>query len=178
MVRTREMSALEDIRFWYIYNSHVRKGYLRAILSPPREEALRDRGASHPSILDIFVHVLDGYRYWFFVVVKEGGAESGFSRWVGSLRLEDLREKEKEVDTRVMASMASLVEDDLSTEIGRGPFELRDLLRHMVEEELQHRGGLNALLWQMNVSPPLSDAEDARYIKMHVAGERCPRCAA
>jgi uncharacterized damage-inducible protein DinB len=83
-----------------------------------------------------------------------------------------------EVDIRVMASMTSLVEGDLSTAIGRGPFQLRDLLRHMVEEELQHRGELNALFWQMDVRPPLSDAEDARYIKMHVAGERCPRCAA
>jgi uncharacterized damage-inducible protein DinB len=171
------MSALEDIRFWYFYNSHLRKGYLRAILSLPREEALRDRGASYPSIVDIFVHVLDGYRYWFFVV-KEGEPESAFSRWAGALRLGDLREKEMEVDTRVMASMASLVEDDLSTAIGRGPFRLRDLLRHMVEEELQHRGELNALFWQMDVRPPLSDAEDARYIEMHVAGERCPRCAA
>jgi uncharacterized damage-inducible protein DinB len=76
MVRTGEMSALEDIRFWYFYNSHVLKGYLRAILSLPREEALRDRGSSYPSIVDIFVHVLDGYRYWFFVV-KEGEPESG-----------------------------------------------------------------------------------------------------
>jgi uncharacterized damage-inducible protein DinB len=177
MARTGEMSALDDIRFWYTYNSHVRKGYLRAILSLPREEALRDRGASYPSIVDIFVHVLDGYRYWFFVV-KAGEAEDGFSRWAGTLRLEDLREKEREVDTRVMAAVASLVEDDLSTKIGAGQFELRDLLRHMVEEELQHRGELNALFWQMNVSPPLSDAEDARYIKMHVAGEGCPRCAA
>ncbi len=37
---------------------------------------------------------------------------------------------------------------------------LGDICRHMVEEELQHRGEMNALLWQMNVDPPVSKYED------------------
>jgi uncharacterized damage-inducible protein DinB len=73
------MSALQEIKFWYAYNSHVRKAYLKKILSLPEDEALKDRGASYPSILDIFVHVLDGYRYWFFVV-REGDPEKGTPR--------------------------------------------------------------------------------------------------
>jgi uncharacterized damage-inducible protein DinB len=38
--------------------------------------------------------------------------------------------------------------------------ELRQMLLHMVEEEPQHRGELNALLWQMNVEPPIIELQD------------------
>jgi len=31
------------------------------------------------------------------------------------------------------------------------------MLWHMVEEELQHRGELNALLWQIDVDAPVFD---------------------
>jgi uncharacterized damage-inducible protein DinB len=34
---------------------------------------------------------------------------------------------------------------------------IREMLWHLVEEELQHRGELNALLWQIDVDPPIFD---------------------
>jgi uncharacterized damage-inducible protein DinB len=34
---------------------------------------------------------------------------------------------------------------------------VREMLLHMVEEELQHRGEINALLWQMDIEPPITD---------------------
>lgn len=55
------------------------------------------------------------------------------------------------------------------------PFELRDLLNHMIEEQLQHRRELNALFWQMDISPPVSGIGDAKYIDMTLQGRR-PRC--
>jgi uncharacterized damage-inducible protein DinB len=41
---------------------------------------------------------------------------------------------------------------------GRRPFRIsvRNMLLHMVEEELQHRGEMNALLWQIDVDPPVT----------------------
>lgn len=34
---------------------------------------------------------------------------------------------------------------------------VRGTIWHLVEEELQHRGELNALLWQIDVEPPVLD---------------------
>jgi uncharacterized damage-inducible protein DinB len=34
---------------------------------------------------------------------------------------------------------------------------VKQMLWHLVEEELQHRGELNALFWQMNIDPPITD---------------------
>ncbi len=170
------MSELKEIKFWYAYNSHVRKKYLRSILSLPKADLLKDRGASYPSILDIFVHVLDGYRYWFFTI-NEGGAEE--SEWRGKTPVEVLKELEREVDQKVMSYLNSLSSDlELDRTIMNGAFDLRDLLNHMIEEELQHRGELNALFWQIDIDPPISGVEDAKYIKMHVSGEKCPICDA
>ena len=35
------MSALDEIKFWYAYNSHARRKYLRGILRLPKEEILK-----------------------------------------------------------------------------------------------------------------------------------------
>ena len=44
----------------------MRKKYLRAIFEKiPEEERYKDRGASFPTIVDIFVHMIDNYRFWF-----------------------------------------------------------------------------------------------------------------
>ena len=168
------MSALEEIRFWYNYNSHMRKRYLRAILALPKDQALKDRGASHPSILDIFVHVLDGYRF-FFLGIIDGRPEVEYEPLIGKVRLEELQEREKQVDTMIMAKIVSLTPIDL-TKIVFNKFDLKSVLNHMVEEELQHRGETNALFWQMEVDPPISDLEDAKYIEKHVEGKTCELC--
>jgi uncharacterized damage-inducible protein DinB len=167
-------SALDEIKFWYNYNSHVRKRYLRAILALPSEESLKDRGASHPSMVDIFVHVLDGYRF-FFLGVIDGMHESEFAPWIGSVPLEKLTEREKIVNDMIMRKIDSLSSNDLDR-ITLGDFDLRSVLNHMVEEELQHRGELNALFWQMNINPPISDIEDAKFVKKHIEHQICELC--
>jgi uncharacterized damage-inducible protein DinB len=45
----------------------------------------------------------------------------------------------------------------VSYRIGRvvNTIRLGDMLQHMIDEELQHRGEINALLWQRDVSPPV-----------------------
>jgi len=36
----------------------------------------------------------------------------------------------------------------------------RQLLHHMIEEQLQHIGELNALFWQLNIDPPVTEYMD------------------
>ncbi len=42
---------------------------------------------------------------------------------------------------------------------------VRDTLLHLLEEEIQHRGELNALLWQIDVEPPVLDWIDWKYVQ-------------
>jgi uncharacterized damage-inducible protein DinB len=157
--RRAELDALRD---WFDYNSFVRKKYLRLIVRLPRGVVTKDRGASYPSILDVFTHVLDVYKSWFHVV--EHGEDLSE---IKGLSLAGVRKLETEVDEYVKEYISKLTPGDFESSTYRYTYgkgskkrtvtrKLADLLWHLVEEELQHRGELNALLWQEGIEPPIT----------------------
>jgi len=160
------MSELRLIQEWYRYNSFVRKKYLRLIFSDkvPPEERYKSRGASYPSIVDIYVHVLDAYRWWFLFVYKDRMRDWKRLREQKKYTREEVVKEERRIDSYVMDFVNSLRPGDLRRKIkdqNRGQIlELRQMLLHLVEEELQHRGEMNALLWQMDVDPPIVSFHD------------------
>ncbi len=119
-------------------------------------------GASFPSITDIFVHILDAYRWWFLFVYFD--RLSNYKRLRGQKRYSrrEVVEEERRIDIHVMAFVHKLKPEDLDRNViykdgsQVKTIELRQMLLHMIEEELQHRGELNALLWQLDVDPPVT----------------------
>jgi uncharacterized damage-inducible protein DinB len=119
-------------------------------------------GASFPTVLQIFVHVLDAYRWWFIYVLNGKVREyQGFRTKVKTMG--EAGELESEVDSLVMRYVETLSSEDLRREITwqeEGKIEkisINEMLHHMIEEELQHRGEMNAILWEMGVEPPVSE---------------------
>ena len=49
-------SEIDSIRAWFSYLADTRRGYLETLAKLPAAELTRDRGASYPSLLDIFAH--------------------------------------------------------------------------------------------------------------------------
>lgn len=159
------MTELETIRDWYAYNAHVRRGYLASFAKLPNEELLRDRGASYPTIFDIFEHVLGAYLFW----IKTASTGNSTLPQVNlppendSTPTLDLVSKEEEqVQSMVKGFLDGLLDEDLDKtfliHLDRDhKVSVRVMLWHLVEEELQHRGELNALLWQLDVDPPIFD---------------------
>ena len=152
-----ELSSLQD---FFAYNSYVRRKYFNFIRTLPEATLAKDRGASFPSILDIWTHILDVAKSWLHAY--ETGEDTPALK---GLSLSDLAELEGEVDEYIEDFMQKLKPENL-----RKPFEytnpsgskvrissVQDMLYHMIEEELQHRGELNALLWQENIDPPITD---------------------
>lgn len=169
-------SELQSIQGWYRYNSFVRKKYLRLIFGKKisKKERYKSRGASFPSLVDIFVHVLDAYRWWFLYVYNNRMPEWKRLREEKRYSRKEVAEEERKIDSYVMNFVNSLRPKDLYTpmrdQTGRGTIELRKMLLHMVEEELQHRGELNALLWRMNVEPPITQFQD--YLNSKSVGKQ------
>ena len=160
---TTQHDELSAIKEWYRYNSYVRKKYLAGIEKLPSEEINRDRGASFPTFLDIIAHTLDAYNHWFSFRYQ-GKSPDTSKRIRGRINsIQELKEEEKKVDSAVMNFVEALAPFDLDNtfetfdESNKWRFTLRQMLWHLVEEELQHRGELNALLWQMNIDPPITD---------------------
>lgn len=159
-------SELELIREIYAYNSRVRAKYLTAIWKLSPRARYRDRGASYPSLADIFLHVLDAYRVWFDEVYSHGPVPDWYP--LGQrFTLAEARREMRAIDARVLHVLDSLRPSDLNRHLAlpkrwhaRGPIVLRALLVHMIEEELQHRGEMNALLWQAGIDPPVTGFDD------------------
>ncbi len=133
----------------------------------PWEDVVKDRGASYPSIRDIFLHVLDAYRYWFEYATKGSKVKEYTDIDPANVRnVADLRKLERDVNSMVMAIVNGLRDDDLqkvfeidrSTDDDGAAFSrsMGMILIHMIEEELQHRGELNCLFWQQDVDPPIT----------------------
>ena len=175
---TTRKTELDSLKECYRYNSYVRKKYLQALEKLPKEELVRDRGASYPSILEIFIHVLGAYRYWLMIVYPklskaeierlEDESSSKYPKLFkeeGRLKeaLDEAKNLEKEVDAFVMNYVEGLDDEKLASSFEttmsgkKKRFTVSQMLWHLVEEELQHRGELNALFWQMDIDPPHTD---------------------
>jgi len=156
-------SELEMIREWFSYLEDTRRGYIEALARLPPAELTRDRGASHPTLLDIFAHSQGALYFWMRSIAKfefppqEGDPDAPPS-------IEAVSKDEQYVQAQIRRVVKELTEADLSRTIfrekGRGSshdchIPIRDAFWHLVEEELQHRGELNALLWQIDAEAPV-----------------------
>jgi len=155
-------SELYAIREWYAYNTFVRKRYLGFLHTLPRNVISKDRGASYSSILDIFTHVLDVYRFWL-----EGYYETGEgSKPLGHLALKEVAKEEEKLDVYLSKLLSRLTPADLKSPFNlivaegkrkrKSKAMLENVLWHLVGEDLQHRGEINALLYQEGVDPPIT----------------------
>ena len=160
---SRAVSEVDLARAWIEWLVDTRRGYLEALLKLPKKERLRDRGASFPSLQDIFLHVLGNNVWWFESV--PGNRQEAHIDIKGRLSDAQIRAQVARVATLSRRLARSLTPARLSKVFvvrgvqGNGkPYELRASLRtiiwHMVEEELQHRGEMNALLWQLDEDAP------------------------
>ena len=80
-----------------------------------------------------------------------------------------MRKDEKLVDKYVLDLVLGLDEEKLDSMFvakmseGKWRIGLRQVLWHLVEEELQHRGELNVLFWQLDLDPPVTDLLDWKF---------------
>jgi len=161
------MQEIELISQLFRYNSYVRKKYLRLFETMSWEELNRNREASFHSLKGVFLHTLDVYEYWMTPEEKRGSYRNMEER-IRVSGVEDMKRCEEETDRKIMEFIGAIQQKGLDGDAityygGREEHvQLRDLLLHLVEEELQHRGELNCLLWQMDIEPPVTGYDDWR----------------
>jgi uncharacterized damage-inducible protein DinB len=175
------VSELDLIREWFAYNARARQGYLESFSKLPPEQLTRDRGASHPTLLNILEHTLGAYYFWFSSVSNGNDGLPRFGPIQDAIEnpsleeiaqkenpsLEELTRFERAFQAQVNLFLGGLVEGDLqrtfpvpkavASHHTDPTVSVRNVMWHLVEEELQHRGELNALLWQMDVDAPILD---------------------
>jgi uncharacterized damage-inducible protein DinB len=148
-----------DIKKLLKYNEEVRHRYFEAFTKLPWEEFTKNREASFHSIRNIFLHTLNAVEYWLSFLQKE--QYKPHPKFDEYKTFEAVRTYMEHIEKRMSnylepLSPEKLTEKFKATDDNNTPCEVtaEDVLIHVFEEEVHHRGELIALLWQMGVEPP------------------------
>ena len=154
-----------EIRKLLEYNEKTRHRYYEAMAKLPWDEFIENREASFHSLRNIFIHTLGASDYWLdFLQKTDCHSKRKFDEYTS---FEEVKAYMETVDLRTRNYLDSLLprgldkkytlknDADETVEV-----TAEDILIHMFEEEVHHRGELIALLWQMGVEPPLMGWKD------------------
>ncbi len=148
-----------EVRQLLEYSEMVRHRYFEALARLPWNEFVKNREASFHSLRNIFIHTMGAIDYWLDFLQKENlHSHRKFDEY---RTVQDVRTYMEHVETRMRDYFNSLptgglkkkyaVKNDANQTV---EITAEDVLIHVFEEEVHHRGELIALLWQMNIEPP------------------------
>jgi uncharacterized damage-inducible protein DinB len=142
------------------YSQFLRHKYLQTLSKLPWEEFVKDRGASFPSLRDIYLHivfVVDAYVNY----ILQGNPDYpkiNFNEYDSIAKITGYLEQ---VESKADAYLSRVTPEELARNVERKQKDgsilripVEDLLLDFFQEETHHRGELLALLWQMDVAPP------------------------
>lgn len=149
-----------DVKKLLEYNEDVRHRYFEALAKLPWNKLVENREASWHSLRNIFIHTMGAIDYWLdFLRDEKLRTRKDFEQYKN---MDDLRDYMQHVERRMQEYLSSLNAEGLKKEYEvtndadeKGVVTAEDVLIHVFEEEVHHRGELIALLWQMDVEPPL-----------------------
>ena len=141
------------------YNETVRRRYFEKLSALSWKVFIKNREASFESIRNIFIHTLGAIDYWLDFL--QGQNLRSKRKFEDYKTFKEVRNYMEHVEKRTHDYLNSLTTGQLEktyavTDDDGKSFEVTttDILIHVFEEEVHHRGEVIALLWQMNVEPP------------------------
>jgi len=142
------------------YNKELRYGYLDKLSELPWAEVVKDRGASFPSLRDIYLHCIvcvDG----IINNILQGVPSFPRINYDNYDSIEKIREYVEQVESEANDYLSKVTPEELSRKIEKKQRDgsttratVEDYLIHLFQEEIHHIGELVALLWQMDIRPP------------------------
>jgi len=148
-----------DIKDLLAYNDVERRAFFKAFAGLSWRDFTMNREASFDSIRNIFIHTLNATDYWLdFLQEENKRSKKKFDEYK---TLEEVEVYMQHVKKRMNNYLESLSPEDLKKKYkGRRngkpeTITAEDVLVHVFEEEVHHRGELIALFWQMGIEPPV-----------------------
>ncbi len=151
--------AMVDVRELLAYNDVERCAFFRAFEKLSWDEFIKNREASFNSIRNIFIHTLNATDYWLDFLQND--CQRSKKKFEEYTTLKEIEAYMKHVEKRMHDYLEVLSPENLKKKYvanGRGKPETltaEDILVHVFEEEVHHRGELIALFWQMGIEPPV-----------------------
>ena len=146
-----------DIKSLFEYNWYCNRKFLECMAQLSWDKVTEDRGASFGSMRNVFTHMLDAEEGWVKALASGKMEHRAGDEQERSFENIDSIKKymdEVEAKSRTYVMKLSPAQLDKQFELRKNKFRIEDLLMHIVEEEIHHRGELLCLMWQMDCEPP------------------------
>lgn len=150
-----------NIKDLFAYNWYSRRRLLASMAEIPWKTVTENIGASFDSIRDIFVHSLQAEHFWIRRLngkSTEGIYGAPYAKYVD---INSIREYADIVETETNEYLAKLTDQDLRSvfeyKVRDGSTkrnETEDILMHIIEEEIHHRGEILCIYWQHEIEAP------------------------
>jgi uncharacterized damage-inducible protein DinB len=149
-----------EVRALLEYNAKIRRCYFDTLVKLPWEEFVKNREASWHSMRNIFIHTLGATDHWLeFLQNEKRSLRREFDDYKS---IQDVQTYMDRVEQRMGDYLNTLAPERMNAKYvvtndagEKIEINTEDVLIHVFEEEVHHRGELIALLWQINVEPPL-----------------------
>jgi uncharacterized damage-inducible protein DinB len=150
-----------NIKDLFGYNWYSRHRLLKSMAEIPWETVIESSGASFDSIRDIFIHSLQAEHMWIRRLSgrsTEGIYGAPFAKYTDINSIEAYADT---VEAETDEYLKKLTDQELRKVLefkGRDGNihrnETEDVLMHVVEEEIHHRGEILCIYWQHDIEPP------------------------
>jgi uncharacterized damage-inducible protein DinB len=150
-----------DIDELYEYASGVRRRFLETLTELPWEAVERNREASHYSMKNILVHMIQNEEWMVNWVIRGRSLEYIWAPYETFTSLELVRRELDDVEGRTRGYLRNATAEELSRRVTlalrsgeRFDLAVEECLLQSFTEQVFHLGELIALLWQEGKEPP------------------------
>jgi len=150
-----------NLKDLFTYNWDCRRKFLKSMADMPWETVTENIGASFDCIRNIFIHSLQAELFWVRLLSKKSPAgiwDVPFSKFAS---VKDMEEYADEVESETNEYLKSLTDAKLKGVLEFTGWDkkthrhkVEDVLLHVIEEEIHHRGELLCIYWQHDIQPP------------------------
>lgn len=149
---------VHDFSQLFDYMADQRRRFLERFRDIGWEEVTRDREATHHSMHEIFMHMLEVEDSYLHYDIPGLPWPHGERDPVVFDTFDKTEAYDREVAEKAEAFFARLREDELEQDIHvegwDAPYSMEHILLHTFLDEMAHLGELVCLMWQLDVEPP------------------------
>ena len=150
-----------DIKNLFGYNWHSRRKILKSMTEIPWRTVVESCGASFDCVRDIFIHSLQAEQFWIRRLSGKSTEEVfkiPFSKFAD---INAMQEYADQVEAETNEYLKTLTDKKLQSIFEYKGWDgktkrnkIEDILMHVIEEEIHHRGELLCIYWQNDLKPP------------------------
>jgi len=150
-----------NIKNLFGYNWYSRRKILKSMAEIPWKKVVESCGASFDCVRDIFIHSLQAEQFWIRRLSgknTEAIFATPFSKFAD---ISTVQEYVDEVEAETNEYLKTLTEEKLQSVFEFKGWDgktkrnkIEDILMHVIEEEIHHRGELLCIYWQNDIEPP------------------------